>query len=194
MLKVGVSYARPDSSLAARVTYGKTKYNYDAPYNAVFKGNDYSVRVGNYFTDTLLGGVSYGNSKMEESNFGRSYKTRDYGLFAHYVNELGQGNALSFDGSLTSSTYDNGIERLTNTNEHVLVDYYFSRGLSAGLGFSNSSGDRQNSEGRGYSANVRYFITPRFSLNAGYTRTLSANAGAYDDDGKLFVVGMALRF
>ena len=73
MLNVGVNYASPDFPLAIQATYGKTKYNYDAPYNFAFKGNDFSISLGNYFTHTLLVGIRYANSKIDESTTGSSF-------------------------------------------------------------------------------------------------------------------------
>lgn len=192
VLRAGVNYAKPDFPLAVQATYGKTKYDYDAPYNYAYEGNDYSIRVGNYFTRTLLAGVNYANSKIDESTTGFSMKSKDVGIFAHYVNELGQGTALSLDGSLLSSTSDDGSGSLRNTVERVSVDYFFSRGLSAGVGIENSSGKDLDNEGRTYSANVRYFVSPRLSFLAMYDRSLAANAGS--DDTKSVVIVAALRF
>ena len=67
-----------------------------------------------------------------------------------------------------------------------------NRGLSAGIGIDNASGNDENNEGRTYSANVRYFILPRFSVQARYDRFLNANAGKVDN--KTFGAVLATRF
>lgn len=193
-LFAGVNYARPDFPLAIQATYSKSKFEYGAPINMTSNSNAYSISIGNYFTRALLAGIGYANSKSDASRPGMptlTFKNTDYSLFARYINELEHGTALDLAGSLSSSTSDDGTSKLRNIIEQFSVEYFFNRGLSAGIGIENRSGENLGSEGRTYSADVRYFASPRFSVIAMYGRFLNANAGYTSD--KHFGVTMALR-
>ncbi len=176
-LTAGLNYTKPGFPFAIQAMYTTMKVDFDAPYGET-KNNGYSLRVGNYATNTLLAGVEYNYSKSESSFTGPTYSTKStgYGLFAKYVHELAHGKELSFEASLGTSKLDDGTETLSNTDLALSVDYYLNRSLSVGVGIVNSSGKDDNDEGRTYSANVRYFITPRFSVQATYDRFLNANA------------------
>lgn len=196
-LLVGVNYAKPDSPLLIQAMYGSQQYDYDTPVNAVSKGSSINLNIGNYFTHTLLVGVDYfsSKSKFSYSSYGMPtfyFRHIDYGFSAKYVNEMEHGNALSLYGSLSSSTSDDGIDNLKNTNEHLLVDYYFNPTLSAGFGIGNSSGEDLHAENRTYSMNVRHFVAPSVSVSAIYQRYLKKNDGY--DDSKFTQIMMSLRF
>lgn len=194
LFAAGVNYAKPDFPLAIQVGYFNSKIDFDTPFGspATSKSNGYSIGIGNYFTNSLLAGLDYENTRYESSGTPVLLKHKNLGLFAHYVDEMEHGNALSLDGRLYRSTYDDGIENLKNTIEHFTADYFFSRGLSAGFGIENNTGADLVNEGRTYSANIRSFISSDLSVNAMYSRSLSAHAG-YPDE-KFFNIGMALRF
>lgn len=194
-LAASINYTTPDFPLAIKAMYSTLKFDLDAPYNTKSKFNAYGLSIGNYFTHTLLAGVEYSYSKADSSNplFPTiTTKSKDYGLFAKYVHELEHGRELSFEGSLGTSKSDDGTENLSNTNVALAVDYFFNRSLSAGVGIENSSGKDKDFEGRTYSTNVRYFITPRISVQAKYDRFLNANPGLYTE--KSFGATLAARF
>lgn len=195
MLDLGVNYAKPGFPLAIQATYAASKQDYDAPFSGDVKSSSYGLSVGNYFTNTLLAGVEYLYNTADFSFTGSSstIKNTGYGLFAKYVYELEHGKELSFEGSLGTGKSDDGNETLSNTNVALSVDYFFTRSLSAGVGIKNSSGKDENAEGRTYSANARYFITPGFSVQATYDRFLNSNAGFANND-KSFGVFLAARF
>jgi len=195
MLQVGVNYAKPGFPLAIQAVYFTSKIDFGAPYNGNMKSNGYALSVGNFFMDTLLAGVDYTYNKTDFSSAGgpsSSTNTKDYDLFAKYLYELEHGRELSFAGKLGTSKSDDGTETLSNNHVGLSVDYFFNRSLSAGVGIENNSGKDKDDEGRTYSANVRYFITPRLSVQATYDRFLNANPGLSND--KSFGATLAARF
>jgi hypothetical protein len=195
MLEVGVNYAKPGFPLAIQAMYFTSKQDYGAPFNGTVKSNGYALRVGNYFTNTLLAGVEYMYDKADFSFTGFSMASsniKDYRLFAKYIYELEHGRELSFEENMGTTKSDDGTKTLSNTDVALAVDYFFSRSLSAGAGIGNNSGKDKNSEGRTYSANIRYFFTPRFSARATYDRFLNANPGLSND--KIVGATLAARF
>jgi hypothetical protein len=196
MLVAGVNYAKPGFPLAIQAMYVTSKIDFGAPFNGNVKSNSYSLSVGNYFTNNLLAGVGYSYSKTDSSFSGflsGSANTKGYDLFVNYVYELEHGRELAFAGDMGKSRSDYLIETVSNTEVALSVDYFFNRSLSAGVGIANSSSkDDNNNEGRTYSANVRYFITPRFSVLATYDRFLNAHPGLLND--KSFGATLAARF
>jgi len=184
MLIVGVNYAQPGFPLAIQAMYYTEKIKYNGLSNGKIKVNGYSLSIGNYFTDTLLVGVAYGYSKADYSFTGfssPSTNSKDYGLFAKYVYELEHDRELSFEGNMGTSKSDDGTETLSNTNVALAIDYYFNRSLSAGVGIDNRSGKDKANEGRTYSTNVRYFFTPRISVQATYDRFRNDNPSLFND-------------
>ncbi len=179
----GVNIARPGFPLAIQVLYTTSKLDYDAPSNATYKTNGYGVSVGGYLKDNFLAGIEYMNRKTELSAgfFPMDFKTTDYALFTKYIAQLAGNRYLNLEGSLGQSAFEDDTETLKNTNVEVSADYYFNRRLSAGIGIEKSSGDDESSEGMSYSANTRFFITPRFSIEAGYDRFLNSNDGFTDE-------------
>jgi hypothetical protein len=195
MILASINYAKPDFPLVIQAVYGTLKIDYNAPYSATWESNMYRLSLGNYITNTLLAGVSYSSDKGSLSQPGQptiTLKDSQYGFFAKYIYELEHDKGLSFQGSLTNSTSNDGTKSLKNTNEDISADYFFSRGLSAGIGIENSSGKDLDSEGRTYSADIRYFITPSFSVSGMYERFLNANAGYAGS--KSFAVMASARF
>jgi outer membrane receptor protein involved in Fe transport len=185
-LLAGVNYTRPDFPLAIKATYATTKLDFNAPANGKLHFKSYDLSIGNYFLHTLLAGIEYSYFKEDSS------RSKDYRLFAKYVHELEHGRALNFDGNLGTSKSDDGTETLSNNYVGLSIDYFLNRSLSAGVGIDNNSGKDESNEGRTYSANVRYFFTPRLSVRANYARFLNANAGL--SDFKLFGATLAARF
>ncbi len=195
VLQVGVNYAKPGFPLAIQAQYFNSKTDFGAPFNGSIKENGYSLSVGNYFTNTLFAGVDYMYNKADFSFAGipsSSTNSKSYDLFAKYIYELEYGRGLGFYGSFGTSKSDDGTETLSNTNVALAVDYFFNRNVSAGVGIASSSGQDKDAEGRTYSANVRYFITPQYSVQAAYDRFLNANAGLWDY--KSYSVTFAARF
>ncbi len=191
---IGVNLAQPGFPLAVQLVYMTSDYDYDQP-SASFESNLYGISLGNYVTDNLMAGVEYSSSKSEWSNSlfpTMTWKSKDYGLFARYAGELSEGKHVSLEGSLGQSKSEDDIESEKNANIGLAADYFFNRALSAGIGIERSSGDSQTEEGMTYTANVRYFITSQFSLQAAYDRFLNSNAGVASDWS--YTLGAAVRF
>jgi hypothetical protein len=192
---IGVNLAQPGFPLAVQLVYMTSDYDYDAPSSASFESNSYGISIGNYVTDNLMAGVEYFSSKSEMSSSvfpTMTWKSKDYGLFARYAGELSEGKHVSLEGSLGQSKSEDDIESEKNTNIALAADYFFNRALSAGIGIERSSGDAQTEEGMTYTANVRYFITSQFSLQAAYDRFLNSNAGVASDWS--YTLSAAVRF
>jgi Putative general bacterial porin len=191
----GINVAKPGCPLAVRATYAATKIDYTEPATGNLKISEYGIRAGYYFLPTLLAGVEYDHTKRDFALAGFrgvSDKRADYGFFAKYVHELRGGREMSFEAALGTSSFDDGTETLTNTRESLDLDYFFNRGLSAGVGIENNSGKDKSREGRTYSANVNAFITPMFSVKALYERFLNSNHGEPSD--RTIDVLLAARF
>ncbi len=192
---IGVNLAQPGFPLAVQLVYMTSDYDYDPPSSATSESNSYGISLGNYVTDNLMAGVEYFSSKSESSGPffpTMTWKSKDYGLFARYAGELSEGKHVSLEGSLGQSKSEDDFESEKNTNIALAADYFFNRALSAGIGIERSSGDAPTEEGMTYTANVRYFITPRFSLQAAYDRFLNSNAGVASDWS--YTLGASVRF
>jgi predicted porin len=195
LFAVRVNYAKKGFPLAIQAEYTRTKVDYKDPFSGDTTDNEYALKVGNYFMDNLLAGVEYSYRKSETEIAGflpSEIKTTDYALFAKYVQDLGHHHEVSLEASVGQSKEKDEIETLTNTFVSLLADYYFSRSLRAGAGIENSSGENDAEEGITYSANVRYYITPRFSIQAVYDRFLNSHDGLESD--RTFNVIAAARF
>lgn len=192
---VALTYAKAGFPLAIGASYSQTWIASGDSAGTDFEARSYGLRVGNYFTDSLLAGLLYSYSKNEFSSPGTpdsSTESNTYGIFARYAHELQGETSLSFEGELVSERYDNNTETLTNTISALDVDYYFSHKLSVGLGVANNTGEEEANEGMTYGARARYFFTPQVSLLAGYNRFLSANEGY--GSAKTFSTTLAMRF
>jgi hypothetical protein len=102
------------------------------------------------------------------------------------------GNWLGFEGALGTRKFDDGTETFTNTEVSLSIDYFFNRGLSAGVAVENSSGKDTSIEGMTYTANVNAYITPRVSVRVEYERFLNSNNDEPSD--RSFEVALAARF
>jgi hypothetical protein len=174
----GINFVKPDFPLAVTATYASENLDFEKPATGASKASEYSLRIGNYFSRSLLAGVGYTYTKIDISLTGIrgiSDKIADYGLFAKYVHELNGGKGLNFEGSIMSVKFDDGTETLTNTDVSLSVDYFFNRSLSTGIALENNSGQDKDNEGMTYTANVNAFITPRFSVRVEYDRFLNSN-------------------
>lgn len=181
-LSIGVNLTQPSTPFVVQLMYTWARVEADYANGFTNKSNEYDIRVGYYFTKTLLAGLeySYGSSEVSSMFPSITARSRDYGLFAKYVLELEHFKELSFEATVGESTAGNA-EIVRNTNESVNVDYFFNKSLSIGIGFQNSSGTDELMEGQTYSANVRYFINPHFSVQAIYDRFRNSNDGQLSD-------------
>lgn len=193
MISAGVTYAKPGFPLSIQFQYTNADIDFD-DVDVSMEIDAYELRVGNYFTNTLLAGIGYGYDKTEtESPLGSSEeKDKTYELFAKYIHELGQGTELALEGSVARETTDDGGESLSNTDLAVAADYYFNRSLSVGAGIETNSGDNDADEGNTYTARVRYFITPQFSVAASYDKFAAGNDAGEDE--KTLDLMVAARF
>ncbi len=180
---VGVNIAQPGFPVAVELMYSTSNFDYGPPSDSTFKSKGYGLRVGNYFTDHLLAGVELSTSKTDASasGFAMTFKSKDYGLFARYAGELSKGKHVSFEGNVLQSTSEDDTDKEKNTSIGLSADYFFNRALSTGIGLEKSSGDSESDEGMTYSANIRYFFTPRYSVQLGYDRFLNSNEGSWSD-------------
>lgn len=172
-LGAGINLSQPGFPLTLQLTYTTSRIIMDAPRGFTLTSNAYDFKFGNYFTKTLFAGVEYNYVRRDDiiplfSTL--TSRINDYGLFAKYIHELGDYKELSFEATISRSTIGSTILSNRNTDESISVDYFFNKSLSAGLGFENNSGTDESSEGQTYSANVRYFVNPRLSIQAKYDR------------------------
>jgi len=180
-LSIGVNLAKPSSPFVVKLMYTWSRTEADYSPGFTDKSNDYDIKAGYYFTKTLLAGFeySYGSSEVSFALFPSiTTRSRDYGLFAKYVLELENFKELSFEATVSENTIGN-TEIVRNTKESINVDYFFNKSLSIGVGFQNSSGTVESTEGQTYSANVRYFISPHFSVQAIYDRFRNSNPSVF---------------
>lgn len=174
-----LTFAKPGMPIAAEILYSRLRLDFDTPLEGFYVAKESvgGLRVGNYFTNTLFAGVQYMYRTIQISFMGNpssALRGNDYGLFAKYVREIGH-QELSLEAELGQRTESEEADRLRNTEFSIAADYFFTKGLSAGVGFKNSSGTAELEEGKTYSANVRYFITPRLSVQALYNRFLNSH-------------------
>lgn len=181
---LGINLSQPDFPLVAQLMYTKSLVDFNTPDDLSIKSDVYDVKVGNYFAKTLLAGLEYSYGSAEPSSYIFPFNTarsRDYAIFAKYVHELADYQELSLEATAGKSTIGNNwISR--NTTVSFTVDYFFNKSLSIGVGFENSSGTAVLTEGKTYSANVRYFISPHFSIQAIYDTFQNSNPDFENED------------
>ncbi len=195
---LGINFAKPDLPLTFSAFYVNNSTEYDSPFSNKSEADGYGLSVGNYFLPRLLAGIMYNRTKSETTYLTLSFSSKDteYGLFAKYVHELGQGMELSLEGTVARETYESGFsdEKASNINSALSVDYYFNRGLSAGIDVERGAGEIQGFEGMTYGVNVRYFITPRLSVSVGYDKFFNAHNDEGFEDAKSYDAVIAARF
>jgi hypothetical protein len=195
---LGINYAKPNFPLAISAFYFNSSSKLDAPLSSKGEADGYDLSIGNYFLPRLLAGITYSRFKAESTYLTYSFTSKDteYSLFAKYVHELGQGRELSLGGTVTRETYESsfGGEKANNINSALGVNYYFNRSLSAGIDIKRGAGEIEGYEGMTYGANVRYFITPRFSVSVVYDKFFNKHNDEGFDDEKSYEVALAARF
>lgn len=181
---IGINLSQPGFPLVVQLMYTKSLVDFNTPDNLSINSDVYDVKVGNYFAKTLLAGLEYSYGSAEPTSyifpFGTA-RSRDYAIFAKYVHELADYQELSFEATAGKSSIGNKwISR--NTTVSFTVDYFFNKSLKVGVGFGNSSGTAVLTEGKRYSASVRYFISPRFSVQATYDTFQNSNPDFENED------------
>jgi hypothetical protein len=192
---IGINAAKPGVPLAVEVFYNRSTREYDPPSTPEVTNDTYGTKAGYFFTDTGIAGFQYLYSAWDNESTGFPHtilRQLQYGFFTKYDHDRGQNRLLSIQATLTKHESRKFAETLRNTEESVLIDYYFTRSLSAGVGFRNASGTEADWEGKTYSANVQYYLTRLISINAGFARFLNANAGK--ENSRSCNTGVAARF
>lgn len=185
-----VNYAKTGFPLAIEASVDAVRLDYSDPDRKQIKSYDSSFSIGNYFTNSLLAGVDFRLYDVHQDywNFGRLR----YGLFAKYVYAFDGGGALSLEAKV-------GKWGLENKTGSLSLVYYWTRAFSSGIGFENTSGELTCiANGRTYTANLQYFLTPRISMTGVYNRFLYSGPEDFFyngfEDTKSFSVTLAARF
>ncbi len=191
----GINAVKPGVPYAVEAFYIRSTRDYDPPSTLEVTGYAYGTKVGYFFTDTCLIGLQYVYNTWDNEWAGFPEvigRQQVYGLFMKYDRDLGQNRLVSPQATLGRHTDSVQTDRWRNIEESILVDYYFTRSLSAGVGLRNSSGTKEEWEGKTYSANIVYYLTPRLSVKAGVERFLNANNG--QENSKSYDTVVAARF
>ena len=195
VFRAGINAIRPGVPYTVEAYYVRSTRDYDPPSTQDVTGDQYVARAGYFVAAAWQVGLSYLYSAWD--NTWAAYpevivRQQQYGLFTKYDHDLGQDRLVSLQATLGRHTTSQPADPGRNTEASILIDYYFTRSLSIGAGFRDSSGTEEAWEGTTYSANVQYFLTPRFSVRAGVERFLNANDGR--ENSKSYNTVVSARF
>lgn len=188
-----LNYTTPDFPLVITPIVSISSEDYTNSFVKSADGKVYGLAVGKFLSYGLLATVGYYNSKWEYDYISATdddITYHQYFLMAKYVKETGGGSGLNLEA---------GVQRIQASDSDssgnfypffAAADYYFTRGLSAGIGIDviNDS----DSDSKTYSANIRNFFTPSISLQISYDRNLDDQAG--EPDSRDFMLTASARF
>lgn len=189
-----LNYTSPDFPLVLEAILGTASVDYeDSSYSA--DSDYYSIAIGKYLSYGLLSTIGY-YQRNTTSTFMTSptEKSKDHVYFfsTKYVRETEGGTGVNVEADLTRYQFANDDETGNDYTISLAGDYYFTRSLSAGLGFASAIAVDKFDDGKTYSANIRAFITPRLSLQAIYDRFLNDHDG--EPSNRNFALILAARF
>lgn len=172
LFQIGINAAKPGVPVAVELFYIRSSRDYNAPSTLEVTNDTFGIRAGYFFSDTWLTGIQYINSAWD--NTSESYSSiilrqQQYRLFTKYDHDLGQNRMLSVYTALGIYENKDQGEIFRNIEESIQLDYYFTKSLSVGLGFNNSSGTDEGREGQTYSTNIQYYFTSSISANLGFS-------------------------
>jgi hypothetical protein len=194
-----VNYTTPDFPVVIRVEWTRINEEFQASSTQIKGESDfYRIVLGKYLSYGLLADIGY----VEDHSTSRfttpattnsnSNTSREYSLHAKYVRELTGGTAVNLEASAVRQTFDVSGESRNSEAFSLGGDYYFNRGLSVGATVVSNNSPFNSADGKTYSVNARFFITPSLSLKAGYERFLNDNNGELNT--RNYAVTLAARF
>ncbi len=206
-----LNYARPGFPLAIAISFDKSRLRFYDSGQGETREYKSGISIGNYLTNSLLVGIEIAYNYAEAINminvnpdmFFLNSETLGYGVVSKYVRQLNRDRSVSFQSRINQTRSVHSAQPI-NTTESVSLVYYWTRRMSAGIGFENSSskslaipGGRTYSAipgGRTYSANFEYFFTRRLSLTGAYGRFHLTDNNLGFGDANSFNFTLAARF
>jgi hypothetical protein len=188
-------FMQPGSPIFIEANYVRSEFSSDAPLDVESEGDVYSLQLGGFVTQGLRVNLGYAHQEVNVTSLlaGIDDTTEfdAYAVIAKFVKELSGGTAVNVEGFFEINRFDDGIDDGSNTEAHIAADYYFTQGLSAGIGFTANQGDDEGDEGKTFLVRLNAFITPRFSINASFEQFSADNDAGLDED--TFLLGLLLR-
>lgn len=196
-LLLAVNYAKPGFPLAIQASFEESKLHYTAGSSGDLKTDRYGISLGNYFTNGLLAGVGFDRSKINDlSNPFRVIDADVLGcqLFLKYVHELDRGRGIKLEAKTGwSRTADDQRNDISSSILSMSIVYYWTQTVSTGIGFRYTGGVYVP-QGQTYTANVDYFISPRFSVKGVYERFQASRPDDIYGDSNSYNITLAARF
>jgi hypothetical protein len=200
---VRFTFAKEGFPLVVQALYNGWRIHINGMNPSQFpKGDRLGISIGDYITNRLVVGIDYSHTRSDDFLVpalfppffgGSSISYYDYNLFSKYVHEMERGTGFTIQARI-GQTRPEASGTLSSTNEALSIMYYFTRNLGAGIGFKNSAGKNVIPNGTDYQANIDYFISPSFSINASYDRFLASSSGSDLNNRKSFDIAAAVRF